>query len=109
MRQRKAAVLLLMVFLVGVLGCAATISTKGKALMVLSTYNAQTTNAVAMSNRTDLTEAQKEMVRQKKAIIVKLDPLVKTYGALVGSGGVPSVTTEQEIYDLIDKLVALGQ
>jgi hypothetical protein len=111
MVKRKIAVLLVLVaFAVVAIGCPGPIiSTKGKATMILSTYNAQTANTTLMSNRTDLTEAQKENVRQKKAIIKKLDPLVKTYGVLVKSGGAPSAATEQEIYDLIDKLVALGQ
>ena len=107
MRNRKVAILLVLAFALA--GCATTISTKGKAYMALSTYNAQTASTASMSNRTDLTEAQKENVRQKKAIIKRLDPLVKGYGTIVGTGGVPSTASEQEIYDLIDKLVALGQ
>jgi hypothetical protein len=80
-------------------------SVKGKAAMVLATYNSQTQQTVAMSKRDDLTEAQKVMVRKKKALIVKLDPLIKAYGTLVQGGGIPSPTDEQAIYSLIDELV----
>lgn len=109
MRNRKVAILLILTFVLTVAGCAATISTKGKALMILSTYNAQTASAVEMSNRPNLTEAQKVIVRDKKKIILQLDPMVKMYGTLVKSGGVPTTTAEQDIYNLIDKLAAIGQ
>jgi hypothetical protein len=107
--RKKVLLLPLVVFLaLAVSACAPKISVRGKALMVLSTYNAQTASTLEMSHRPNLTEAQKENVRQKKAVIKKLDPLVKTYGLVVDSGGVPSAGTEQDIYNLIDDLVALG-
>jgi uncharacterized lipoprotein YajG len=106
-RDRVLIVLLAVVLLAG---CAttATLSPKAKATMILATYNAQTAHTVEMSNRTDLTEAQKEIVRQKREIILKLDPMVKTFGTVVGVGGMPPAEMEQEIYKLIDKLVAMG-
>lgn len=108
--MRKARWIVPLLLLCFVAGCATTgtLSTKGKATMILATYNAQTAYTVELSNRANLTEAQKESVRQRKAIIEKLDPMVKTYGALVGAGGVPSADMEQEIYKLIDRLVAMG-
>jgi hypothetical protein len=81
---------------------------KTKATMILATYNTITTETVVMSQRTDLTEAQKEVVRSKKRIIERLDPLVKSYGLIVQAGGTPSAEDEQAIYDLIDDLVLLG-
>ena len=109
MRYRNAVILTVLLAFV-LAGCATTgtLSVKGKATMILATYNAQAEYTKQMSQRTDLTEAQKEMIRQKKAIIIKLDPMVKTYGTLVGAGGVPSANMEQEIYKLIDRLVAMG-
>lgn len=91
-----------------IFSCATTgtqMSLKGKAAMMLSTYNSQTQQTLIMSQRTDLTEAQKVVVRKKKAIIMKLDPLIKAYGTLVQSGGIPSPSDEQAIYTLIDELV----
>ncbi len=89
-------------------GCATTgppMSVKGKAAMVLATYNSQTQMTASMSQRPDLTEEQKVMVRKKKAIIVKLDPMIKAYGTLIQAGGTPSPNDEQAIYQLIDELV----
>lgn len=105
--MKRNLVLLPLLILLAV-GCAPTLSAKGKATMMLATYNSQTAATVAMSNRTDLTEAQKEVVRKKKKIIEKLDPLVKTYGMIVANGGTPSADDEQAIYNLIDDLVAIS-
>ena len=104
--RKKVLLLPLMVFILAA-GCAATLSTKGKATMMLATYNSQVAATVAMSNRADLTEEQKSIVRQKKAIIVKLDPLIKSFGMIVAQGGTPSLEDEQAIYDFIDDLVLL--
>lgn len=109
MRNRKVAILMVLSLVFVMASCAATISPKGKALMVLSTYNAQTTSTVEMSNRPNLTEAQKVVVREKKRVIVQLDPLVKLYGNTVKNGGTPTVSAEQDIFNLIDQLAAIGQ
>lgn len=104
--MRRKLLLLPLIFILAA-GCAAKLSTKGKATMMLATYNSQVSSTVAMSNRTDLTEGQKSIVRQKKAIIEKLDPLIKSFGMIVARGGTPSLEDEQAIYDFIDDLVLL--
>lgn len=109
MRNKKVAILMVLSLVFVMASCAATMSTKGKALMVLSTYNAQTASTVEMSNRPNLTEAQKEVVREKKKVIMQLDPMIKLYGNLVKKGGTPSTTTEQDIFNLIDQLATIGQ
>jgi hypothetical protein len=109
--MRKIAVLGITLAVLIAVGCATrniVMTPKTKATMILSTYVMQVEQTKAMSHRIDLTEAQKEMVRKKKAIIEKLDPLIKSYGLVVQAGGTPSVEDEQAIYDLIDDLAMLG-
>ena len=109
MRRHKVLLVLLVAILLAGCAATATLSLKGKAAMILATYNVQTQQVVDMSNRPDLAEAQKDIVRKKKAIIQKLDPMIKAYGILVQQGGTPSPDIEQAIYDLIDALVAQTQ
>lgn len=109
--MRKLVSLCMIFSFLLVAGCATTsivMTPKTKAAMILATYNVQAEQTKAMSNRTDLTEAQKEVVRKKKAIIEKLDPLIKSYGLVVQAGGTPSAEDEQAIYDLIDDLATIG-
>jgi hypothetical protein len=118
--NRKRSILLVLL-LVLVAGCAtvnvrpmptdntAKLSTTGKAAMVLAAYNAQALSTKNMSNRPGLTDAQKDLVRRKKAILVRMDPKVKAFGLIVKGGGVPSTSDEQELYSFIDELAALGE
>jgi hypothetical protein len=111
MKRARGWVIGLCVLSLFVAGCVTrniVMTPKTKATMILAAYNTQAEQIVAMSKRTDLTEEQKGMVRKKKAIIERLDPLIKTFGLTVQSGGTPSVEDEQAIYDLIDDLVLLG-
>lgn len=108
MRRKVVSVLIIAMFLVGCAGTA-KLSTTGKAAMILATYNSQATDTVAMSNRPNLTESQKDVVRKKKELFLKLDPKVKAYGRLVKRGGVPSIKDEQDIYNIIDELVLIGE
>lgn len=112
MRRNRIVVMFLALIFVLSAGCTATISPKGKALMVLSTYNTQTKLAVddsvdCLARGDACEEPERANIRQRKAVISKLDPLVKAYGVTVKANGVPSVDDEQAIFDLIDDLVGL--
>ncbi len=121
MRNRKLSVLIVLLLAVVLVGCATVnvrpmstdntvkLSTTGKAAMILAAYNAQALSTKNMSNRPDLTNAQKDLVRRKKDILVKMDQKVKAFGLIVKGGGVPSSSDEQELYSFIDELVALGE
>ena len=105
--------LTLIVSLVLLAGCSTTISPKGRALMILSTYNSQAALTVdasedCLARATACTEEERVVIRQKKTVFEKLDPLVKGYALTVNSGGVVDRDDEQAIYDLIDDLVGLG-
>ena len=110
--RRKLALLPLIFLLVA--GCAsAQLSTKGKATMLLATFNSQVSRTAMEADRCfqagdACTEQQRDIIRKKKSILVKMDAAIKTYGMIVANGGVPSVEDEQGIYDFIDQLVLLS-
>lgn len=79
---------------------------KEKATWMLSVYNKQFDDTMAMAQRTDLTEQQKEIVRKKKKILVEVKPYIKTYTTFVDAGGVPAQETEDKIIELLNDLVA---
>ena len=94
-------------------GCAAQMSTKAKATMLLATYNSMTHRTMTEANlcwqKGDAcTEAQRIVIRKKKAIIQQMDPMIKAYGVAVEVGSIPSVDDEQALYDFIDELVLLS-
>lgn len=82
-------------------------SAKEKSLFFIQTYNQQYKDTMAMAQRTDLTDAQKQIVAKKKEILTKAWPLIKLYDSTVTSGGVPSPRDEQQIYNLITDLSKL--
>jgi len=112
--MRKASLPILIVcFVALVSSCGATLSNKAKATMILSTYNsmAQQTAKEAedcLARGQACSESERQNIRMKKEKIVKLDRLVDPYAGIIASGGIPSMENEQEIYDLIDELTALG-
>jgi hypothetical protein len=110
--MRKVMVLLPLIFILAV-GCSPKLSTKGKATMLLATYNSQASRTMVEADRClaagdACTEDQRIVIRKKKELIVKMDKGVKTYGSIVAAGGTPSVDDEQALYDIIDQLVLLS-
>ena len=79
-------------------------SPKEKALAILDAYNAEFQNTLNMALKPNLTDAQKQVVRQKKAVLTQLYPLIQLYLGTVEAGGIPSVKDEQAILNLIDQL-----
>lgn len=84
------------------------LSATGVATVALKTYHTQVKQTEEMSKRPDLTEAEKVMVRKKKAIIVRLDPKIKMYGNIIAIGSLPTDEQVAEINKLIDQLVAVA-
>lgn len=110
--MRKFKIIGISLLVVMILGACATLGVKPwaerspreKALVILQTYNSEYQNTMTMALRTDLTDAQKQIVRTKKEILTQLYPLVKVYLGVVEAGGIPSAMNEQEILNLIDQL-----
>lgn len=113
--SRRRSVALLLVLAVLVAGCATMgitvkpwgdMTPKEKASQFVQTYNRQYEDTIFMATNPNITEAQKSVVRVKKAVLVKVWPMIKLYNATVVGGGVPSAADEQAILQLINQLAS---
>ena len=80
---------------------------KEKAAFFLSMYNAQDMNYRAMAAMPNLTEPQKEMMREKKLVLSQVYPLISVYVSYVEQGAVPSPETERLIVENLDRAAAM--
>jgi hypothetical protein len=126
MRQ-KIAVLIVLLLVLPVLGCYSVGGgdTKGwtdmspmeKSTYAMAVYNRQyedymsqvgynqdATGAWVAGGEVDLSEDQKEMLRSKKDILSNLYSAIQLYKGQMQFGNTPSPETEQEIYDLLNRL-----
>lgn len=81
---------------------------KERATWMMGVYNSQARDYKAMVARPDLADSQKEMLRQKKALLTQLWPMVNTYTTYVDSGVVPTREVEDQIIKIINDLAALA-
>lgn len=80
---------------------------KERVTWMLSIYNAQYEDYKTQAARTDLTEAQKEILREKKKVLTKVYPLIETYAEYVNVGTVPSQELETLIVSNLETLLKL--
>lgn len=85
----------------------AEMTPKEKATWMMGVYNAQAADYKRMVVRTDLTDDQKDILRQKKVIAVQVWPLINTYRTYVNAGAVPIREVEDQIIALINDLTVL--
>jgi hypothetical protein len=72
-------------------------------------YKSQSADAWAMWRIIEegrATDVQKRIYAEKRRLLIKAEPLVKTFAALVGSGTIPPPGKEQEINDILNELLA---
>jgi len=69
-------------------------------------YVAQWHDTYAMASNPQITEAQREIVRTKKDVLTRVRPLIDAYGAIVRTGGTPTMQQEQAIYQLLNSIGA---
>ena len=77
---------------------------KEKAVWMMGIYNRQFDDYEAMVARPDLTDAQKDILRQKKKVLVEVKPLIAAYDGYVQQGAAPSPQLEAQITDLLNQL-----
>ncbi len=117
-RLRKAEymflILLAVVFLVSCvtdqdkgLKSFADMSHKERATWMMGIYNSQARDYKAMVARPDLTNAQKDILRKKKAALTEVYPLISTYTTYIESGAIPTKIVEDEILKIINDLTTL--
>jgi hypothetical protein len=81
---------------------------KDRLVWMLGIYNAQDRDYRSMVAIPNLTEAQKAVLKNKKAIMVKVYPLIDAYRITVSQGGTPDQATEQTILNLLNQLQTVG-
>jgi hypothetical protein len=85
--------------------CATAPATpKEKAVWMMGIYNRQFDDYQVMVARPDLTDAQKEILRQKKKVLVEVKPLIAAYDGCIQQGTAPSPQLETQITDLLNQL-----
>lgn len=83
-------------------------SPQDKSSYFMAMYNRQFNDTMSLASTPGITEGQKEIVRQKKAILEKLHPAIKAYDEIVARGEIPSALDEENIFNLINRLAAVG-
>lgn len=80
---------------------------KERGAWFLGVYNSQDKDYRNMVARSDLTNDQKKVLRDKKVIMVQVYPMIKTYNTYIDSGAVPTKAVEDQIIQLINDLTGL--
>jgi hypothetical protein len=75
-----------------------------KAAFFMSVYNKEFENYKAQVARPDLTEGQRAVLREKKAVLAEVYPLIETYSDYVAAGVLPGKATEEAIIGLLDEI-----
>ena len=79
-----------------------------KSLAFLQMYNSEFDATMRLSQTANITPAQKEVVKAKKALLSKARPLISAYDGIVTGGGIPGIELEAKILELIDQLAGYG-
>lgn len=104
--KKRLLILVVLLMVVGLIsGCALNqkVTKKDQLLYMYKVFNAQYQDYLSMAKRTDLTDAQKDVLRKKKPILEELQVLIPLYDAALTSGRV-TPNQEQQIYDLLNSL-----
>ena len=77
---------------------------KEKSLAFMQFYNSEYRDTMALATSPQITPAQKELVKAKKAVLGKLYPLIQGYDDLLVNGKIPSLDLENQILGLINQM-----
>jgi len=78
-----------------------------KGTWMLSLYNDQYDDYLRQVSRVDLSDGEKDILREKKNILLEVYPLIELYTEYVDSGVLPPTETETLIMQNIDRLLSL--
>lgn len=82
-------------------------SPQEKATWMLSIYSAQYDDYKLQVVKPDLTDDQKNILREKKKILLEVDPLIDQYTGYVDTGILPTMEIETLIINNLDRLLSL--
>jgi hypothetical protein len=113
---RKSIYLIVVAFLlVGLASCmhkegslkpVSEMTPKEKATFFMSVYNSQAEDYKAMVAKPNLTNEQKQVLREKKKVLTQVYPLIQSYTTYVDAGAVPTPEVEASITNLINELTS---
>jgi len=113
---RGFSLIFILVLMVGLSACSMTnikpvpfsdLTAKQKALWMMAVYNREAQDYKLKATFEDLTEPEKEIMREKKKILEKAWPLIDAYDKLVVGVGVSDKEKEDEILKLLTQLERL--
>jgi len=78
-----------------------------KATWMLSIYNSQYDDYLRQASRVDLSDDERVILREKKKILMEVEPLIGLYVGYVDTGALPAVETETLIMQNIDRLLSM--
>lgn len=81
-------------------------SPKEKATFFMSVYNAQAEDYKKMVTTPNMTDDQKQVLREKKKLLTELYPMIGAYTTYVDAGAIPDAATEAAITGIINQLTA---
>lgn len=106
--KRKISVLFFLFFLIA---CAAVeqkpspLTPQQQLLMEAEiAYIDQYNDAMEMAGNPDLSDAQKDILKLKKAILIKVQPMIRAYSVIVMGGGIPNESDGQAIKSLLNSI-----
>lgn len=98
-----------------VLGCAtfgvkpwAERSPQERASYFQAIYNREYSDTMLMAANPTITSAQRDVVRAKREILIKLWPAIKAYDDIVVRGEIPTILDEDTIMNLLNRLATIG-
>jgi hypothetical protein len=113
LRNRRAALVVLLLVAVALSGCAwikdttkdiQEMTPKEKATWMFGVYNAQYADYIQASLLPGLTEAEKEIMRRKKDLLIMVYPLIGAYDQLQVQGKPSAPDAEAKIFGLLAQL-----
>lgn len=117
MKRKIVPILVSIVLLAGLIGCAqlgigtvtdpTKMSPKQLATFAMGLYNRQYDSYKTDIANPNLTVAQKEMLPKRKAIMTRAWPIISGFDLLVASGQKPTREQEQSIIALVNELLSL--
>lgn len=106
---RKKYHLLLLSFILFLLACAALMpieqmTPKQRAAYFMGIYNRQYEDYKVKAAMPDLTEGQKEILREKKKILKEVYPMIQAYDMIASKGESIDLNNEEQIISMLTML-----
>jgi hypothetical protein len=109
--MRKVKIGLMMVVLLALVACASMGSKpfgertyEERALAIMDTYNAVYRDTMSQAMMPNLTDVERVTIRNKKALLKEVYPIITIYSGIVEQGGIPARGDEDKILMLLNQL-----